>query len=86
MFLTRCCITSICMPFVWCVVMVITWGIKRNEPIVGWRKAFIRPFLKFWAHMCLRIGFNYWPNAIGEMLISSYANVETRDTVLPRCM
>ena len=53
------------MPFVWVVVMLVTWGLKANEPITGWRKALIRPFLKFWAHVLLHIGFNYWPSVKG---------------------
>ena len=66
-FLVRCCITAVCMPFVWCVVVLLTWGIKANQPITGWRKACIRPFLKFWSGICLHIGFNYWPSAKGEL-------------------
>ena len=64
-FLVRCCITVVCMPFVWCVVVLLTWGVKANQPMMGWRKAVIRPFLKFWARILLHIGFNYWPSVKG---------------------
>lgn len=66
MFLVRCCITVVCMPFVWCVVMLLTWGVKANQPMLGWRKAIIRPFLKFWSRILLHIGFNYWPSVKGQ--------------------
>ena len=65
-FLIRCCITVVCMPFVWCVVVTLAWGVRRNEPMLGLRKAIIRPFLKFWCHILLTIGFNYWPSLKGE--------------------
>ena len=65
-FLIRCCITVVCMPFVWCVVVLLAWGVQRNEPMLGLRKAIIRPFLKFWCHVLLHIGFNYWPSLKGE--------------------
>ncbi|CAL5228764.1 g11952 [Coccomyxa viridis] len=65
MFLVRCCITVVCMPFVWCVVVVLTWGVKANQPMTGWRKACIRPFLKTWSGILLHIGFNYWPSIKG---------------------
>ena len=66
MFLVRCCITVVCMPFVWCVVVVLTWGVKANQPMTGWRKACIRPFLKTWSGILLHIGFNYWPSIKGK--------------------
>ena len=64
--LVRCCITVVCMPFVWCVVVVLTWGVKANQPMTGWRKACIRPFLKTWSGILLHIGFNYWPSIKGK--------------------
>ena len=70
--LVRCCITMVCMPFVWCVVMLLTWGIRANQPVMGWRKACIRPFLKFWSRICLAIGFNFWPSAKGELYFPAW--------------
>lgn len=63
--LIRIALTVVCMPFVWLVVRLVTLGINTNDPIVGWRRAIIRPFLRFWARILLHIGFNFWPRLIG---------------------
>ncbi len=75
------------MPFVWCVVVTLAWGAQRNEPMLGLRKAIIRPFLKFWSHILLTIGFNYWPSIRGEHPVACHhtpqvINVCTQDTGL----
>lgn len=81
MFLVRCCITVVCMPFVWVVVVLVTWGLKANGPITGWRKALIRPFLKFWAHILLRIGFNYWPSVKGIPILQKPSECLQRQSI-----
>jgi hypothetical protein len=50
------------MPPVWLIVRLVLIGTTINAPIEGWRKAFLRPFLMFWAHILLHIGFNIWPS------------------------
>ena len=63
--LIRLCITIVCLPLVWAVISLVMLGTSPNEPLVGWRKAFIRPFLRFWARVLLHIGFNLWPRVRG---------------------
>lgn len=70
-FLMRCCITVVCMPPVWAVVVLLTWGVKRNQPMTGWRRALIRPFLLTWARILMHIGFNYWPSVKGRPACSA---------------
>lgn len=53
------------MPFVFVVLRLCLLGTKINEPITGWRRAFLRPFLMFWSHILLHIGFNIWPAVTG---------------------
>jgi hypothetical protein len=64
--LIRICITIVCLPLAWAVTGVVTAGVKPNEPVSGWRRAIIRPWLKFWARVLLHIGFNFWPSVTGE--------------------
>ena len=71
MFLFRCFLSVLAMPFVFVVLRICLLGTTINEPIVGWRKAFIRPFMMYWAHVLLHIGFNIWPSLAGLDYCSS---------------
>ena len=63
--LVRLAITVTCLPMVWAVVRLIMLGVAMNEPVEGWRRALMVPFLKFWARVLLHIGFNLWPSVKG---------------------
>ena len=65
-FLIRLAITVVSLPFVWLVVRLVMLGVAMNEPVEGWRRAIMVPFLKFWARVLLHIGFNFWPSVKGE--------------------
>ncbi|KAK9901224.1 hypothetical protein WJX75_001079 [Coccomyxa subellipsoidea] len=64
-FIFRCFLTVLCMPFVFVVLRLCLLGTTVNEPLVGWRRAFVRAFLMYWSHILLHIGFNIWPRITG---------------------
>jgi hypothetical protein len=66
-FIFRCFLTVLCMPFVFVVLRLCLLGTTVNEPLVGWRRAFVRAFLMYWSHILLHIGFNIWPRITGGL-------------------
>mmetsp|Transcript_6129 Transcript_6129/g.17582 ORF Transcript_6129/g.17582 Transcript_6129/m.17582 type:complete len:410 (+) Transcript_6129:361-1590(+) len=45
---------------VWAVTRVLVIGVKPNEPGSPWRFNIIRPWLRFWTGVFLRLGLSFW--------------------------
>lgn len=84
--LVRLCITIVCLPLVWVVISLVILGVGPNDPVLGWRKAIIRPFLKFWARVLLHIGFNFWPRVKGAPTACMTAGVAKAKCWQPKCV
>ena len=60
MMLLRAVLVALIVPPVWLAIHLLTAGTALNEPLAPWRRGILRPLLRFWADMLMRIGFGFW--------------------------
>ncbi|KAK9828960.1 hypothetical protein WJX72_003052 [[Myrmecia] bisecta] len=59
-FILKLLLAAVGLPFVWLVVRLLTVNTPLNQPLAPWRNNLLRPFVKFWAGVLVRIGFNFY--------------------------
>lgn len=60
MMLLRAVLVALIVPPVWLAIHLLTAGTALNEPLSPWRRRILRPLLRFWADILMRIGFGFW--------------------------